>query len=519
MNKALEIFDTVDDPKGRQLALITKGIVLGSSGDLTGALKTFLQVQILCQSLEDLEAEANALNNIAIIYKLLGDSTNALEYHLQSLPLYEAGNSHQGIYRTFQNIGVVYNDSGRYDEALSYFVKSLERQNQEEDPHTYALTLSNIGSAYRNLKKHMKAFEYQFKSLSIMKNIKDKQGESLALEEVGLTHFELNDSKEAIKCLTQSLDIKRAIGDSSMAGQTCLHLANIYLSQEESDKALNILMDALKFVDQTQSKTERYKVHQGLAQAYKLQNDFETAYHHMETYAYLRDEMYSEASDQRFHALRVSYEVEQAEKEKEIYRLKSVALSQANEQLTVLKDQLEKQANEDPLTGLYNRRYMNEKLEHEFAKVKLADTKMSVMICDIDNFKKVNDNFSHQVGDEVLRIVASTFRENVRGIDTVARYGGEEFVILLPETTATEAYGICDRLRRLVASTAWHEINPDLKVTLSMGLCDDVSSKDAHEMISKADDALYKVKYNGKNHVCIWDENLQKTKEPVLTEV
>lgn len=506
LTRSLELFDTIDDTQGRRRALNTLGIIHGSSGNLTGALKTFLQVQILCQTIDDREAEGDALNNIGMVYKLLGDNTNALEYHLQSLPLYEASGTEQGIYRTFHNIGSVYIETDRFQEALSYFTKSLDHQDQKADPLTYALTLNNIGNAYRKLGSYVDAFRYQAKSLSLMKNIKDKYGESVVLEEIGLTHFDLGDNQEAIKYLLESLSLKQKVGDSTSAARVCLNLGNVYLACEDSEKALSVYKQVLIIVEKTQAKTEHYKAYYGLAKTYKLKENYELAYEHLEQYTEMRDALYSEASDQRFHALRVSYEVEQAEKEKEIYRIKSVSLSAANEQLTTLKDQLQKQASEDPLTHLYNRRYFNEKLELEFDKVKHSDMKMSVMVCDIDNFKKVNDTFSHQVGDEVLKQVATIFTENVRSIDTVARYGGEEFVVLLPETTAAEAYGICDRLRRLVSSTAWEEIHPDLQVTISMGLCDDTSSKDAHEMISKADDSLYMVKRNGKNHVLIWEE-------------
>jgi diguanylate cyclase (GGDEF)-like protein len=278
----------------------------------------------------------------------------------------------------------------------------------------------------------------------------------------------------------------------------------VYLAQQEGKKAIKTFQEALTIVEAIQAKTELYKAHQGLAKAYQISHDFQLAFEHLQKYAELRDSFYAEASDQRFHALRVSYEVEQAEKEKEIYRLKSVALAQANMELTRLKNQLEKQANEDPLTGLFNRRVFNEKIETEFTRVQRFDGQMSVMVCDIDSFKKVNDTFSHSVGDEVLKAVAKIFKSNIRSIDTVARYGGEEFVILLPETKASEAYSICDRLRQMVETHPWHKIHKDLKVTLSMGICDDTSSKDAHEMVSKADHTLYSVKRNGKNHVRVW---------------
>jgi len=131
---------------------------------------------------------------------------------------------------------------------------------------------------------------------------------------------------------------------------------------------------------------------------------------------------------------------------------------------------------------------------------------MSLMICDIDDFKSVNDTFSHAVGDEVLRQVARLFTQTMREADTVARYGGEEFVVLFPETSVDNAAIICDRIRAIIQNHPWHEIAPELKVTVSLGLCDDTSLGSGETMITKADDALYSAKRNGKNHVCIWHE-------------
>ncbi|MCA9838928.1 MAG: tetratricopeptide repeat protein [Trueperaceae bacterium] len=503
--QALELFEALSDLAGRQKTLNTMGIIYGQSGDLASALKTFLQVQKLCQNSGDQDAEANALNNIGIIYKMLGEPTNALEYHLKSLPLYEATGLEQGALRTLQNIGTVYDDIGNHQEALKYYEKSLEKQNKEEDPVTYGLTLSNIGICHRKLGIFDKAFEYQDQSLKIMERIQDRLGESFVLDEIGLSYFDMKEPEKAIDYLEKSLAIKHAIGDRKHTATTCLHLGAVYLELKEGHKAIKTFQEALSIVETIQAKNELYKSHHGLAKAYKLIHSHQLAFEHLSKYTELREAFHAEVSDQRFHALRVSYEVEQAEKEREIYRLKSVALAQANMELTQLKNQLEKLANEDPLTGLYNRRVFNEKLETEFKRVQRFDGPMSVMICDIDSFKKVNDTFSHAVGDEVLKTVAKIFKTNIRSIDTVARYGGEEFVILLPETQAKEAYTICDRLRQLVETYPWHKIHKDLSITMSMGVCDDTHSKDAHEMISKADHTLYAVKHNGKNHVRIWD--------------
>ena len=100
--------------------------------------------------------------------------------------------------------------------------------------------------------------------------------------------------------------------------------------------------------------------------------------------------------------------------------------------------------------------------------------------------------------------VAEIFKSNIRENDTIARFGGEEFVALFPESSANESFAICERIRLSIENYAWHEIEPDLKVTISIGICDDTSLPNGETMINRADDALYEVKNNGKNHSRIW---------------
>lgn len=206
--------------------------------------------------------------------------------------------------------------------------------------------------------------------------------------------------------------------------------------------------------------------------------------------------------------MRVQFETERAERESEIYRLKNVELAQANadlqklnEQATGLLEQLERQAQEDALTGLYNRRYADAQLHEAFLRARRFGHTLSVALLDIDNFKRINDTFSHAVGDEVLRVVARLFKAELREIDTVARYGGEEFVLLLPETSARAAAAVCDRLRLEVAAYPWSTVAPGLRVTLSIGLSDELSVPTYEKLVALADGKLYEAKHSGKNQV------------------
>jgi len=155
----------------------------------------------------------------------------------------------------------------------------------------------------------------------------------------------------------------------------------------------------------------------------------------------------------------------------------------------------------DPLTGLLNRRYLEERLAEEIKRSRRYGYPMSFMMIDVDEFKSYNDNFLHTAGDKVLQQLAHCMKDCLRGADVASRYGGEEFSILLPQTALTEARTIAERIREKVAGTAF----PHRKVTISVGVAAFAPNiKTPEELISAADKALYQAKNKGRNNVQVY---------------
>ena len=160
----------------------------------------------------------------------------------------------------------------------------------------------------------------------------------------------------------------------------------------------------------------------------------------------------------------------------------------------------------DTLTRLYNRRYFDERIRVEEQRAIYGGTPLSLILVDIDHFKKVNDTFGHSDGDQVLVKIGSLLKSSVRKKDTVARYGGEEFIVMLPEANLEVASMIAERIRRLVESTPFDLGAARLNVSVSLGIANfpvhGARSKD--ELIRMADQALYDAKREGRNRVCIF---------------
>jgi diguanylate cyclase (GGDEF)-like protein/PAS domain S-box-containing protein len=185
-------------------------------------------------------------------------------------------------------------------------------------------------------------------------------------------------------------------------------------------------------------------------------------------------------------------------------------LNRATEELTYLNEKLNQLSITDGLTGIFNHRHFQDRLSEEVGRVQRAKNGVvSLLILDIDDFKRYNDTYGHQCGDMVLRQLAALIRRNVRAIDTLARYGGEEFAVILPNTCTREAAEVAERICTAVRTTPFVlGEGISVKVTVSIGVGSLVRGQtDKSELISRADNALYAAKAKWKDRVEVWEED------------
>jgi diguanylate cyclase (GGDEF)-like protein/PAS domain S-box-containing protein len=171
----------------------------------------------------------------------------------------------------------------------------------------------------------------------------------------------------------------------------------------------------------------------------------------------------------------------------------------------ILVDRLQYLSNTDDLTGLFNRRALIEKLEDEIRRTHRYKTDLSILICDIDYFKEINDTYGHDIGDRVLRAISNLLKESLRSIDIIGRYGGDEFLAILPETSMEGAKEIAERIRSAVEDLRLRGEGKDLiKTTISLGIAEfNVDQENIDDLIKRADNALYIAKGKGRNRVYI----------------
>jgi len=179
-------------------------------------------------------------------------------------------------------------------------------------------------------------------------------------------------------------------------------------------------------------------------------------------------------------------------------RLESAGLTDTIQTLNLL-------AIKDGLTGLYNHRYLQERLALEMEVADRRQAPLTCLMIDIDDFKSVNDRFGHPFGDMVLVGIARIIRERIRHIDTAGRYGGEEFLILMPQTATDVAQDAAERIRKAVESYTFQSKAEHVNVTLSIGVSTypkrDLNVEDKTSFLKEVDEALYHAKRSGKNRV------------------
>ena len=182
-----------------------------------------------------------------------------------------------------------------------------------------------------------------------------------------------------------------------------------------------------------------------------------------------------------------------------------VKVSERTRSLEEKSQALERLATHDPLTGLHNRRYADDYLDERIAEFERYRRSFAVALVDLDHFKRINDDFSHDAGDQVLKAVAAILGDRCRDTDLVSRYGGEEFLLCFPQADLAAAREACEKIRDAVESTEWSLLVPGARVTLSAGISLMRPGLNRRALLGEADRALYDAKAAGRNRIILHD--------------
>jgi two-component system cell cycle response regulator len=262
-----------------------------------------------------------------------------------------------------------------------------------------------------------------------------------------------------------------------------LTLAEARRLDQRYDAAQEAVDAALRMCDERNLGAVRARVREEQAALYAATGRFHEAYEEHRAFHADATALHSGQRDARARALQAVFEATEARRVSEHFR---------------------EMAHRDALTGLYNRRYVNERLPALLGEASVRGTPISVAILDLDHFKRVNDTLSHSTGDTVLQHIAQLLAEAATGAAIAARMGGEEFLLIFPGVDAAEAAHRCERLRLRIRAHAWEPITGRLPVTTSIGV---TTAPDGHGtpsgLLSQADRNLYAAKRAGRDRVVV----------------
>jgi diguanylate cyclase (GGDEF)-like protein len=320
--------------------------------------------------------------------------------------------------------------------------------------------------------------------------------ERLALCNIAEYHLHVGDSAAAEKALDQ---IPAAAGEmSAWCTHNYLHmLGRVRAAQDRPREAIAVLRDCLDVSMRTGNLETAAPCTKDLADLHERLGEFKEALACHRAYHDLYVRQASLAAQRRARLTALEWEAERLRASMQAALQHAAALSASNRVLAEETERLLRASMEDPLTGLQNRR----RLDLAFMELLSAGQDYALAMIDIDCFKQVNDNFSHPVGDGVLRVVADLLRHNARAGDLTVRFGGDEFAMLFRDADLASAFAICERLRSGAQMRDWSDLHPLLSVTLSIGVAASHEGKTQEEVVSLADQRLYRAKKLGRNRV------------------
>lgn len=441
-------------------AKIDLALVFFDLGDYPKALAHLSEARQALVHAHDPRVASRCAHAEGLVQSRLGEFDLARASFDQALALRHEGGDFAGAATTLNSLGVVHlriaqlpaSDAAaahaEFESAIDHFRQARDLAVQEGDDRLLLLTEINTAGALGGLGRFDEALQRFLAQLRTARDLGDRHNESLILSNAG----------EAARRGGQ-LDRARVLGE-----------------------------EALEVARSTASKVREREARLQLSLTCEALGDYAAALEHYKVHHALERETDAAEARRVTQAQSLRGAVEHAEREAE----------------RLLRENrlLERQARQDALTGLANRRAFDDALAARVAEARRAGGTLAIVAFDLDHFKSINDRYTHGAGDSVLRDTANVLRGQCRTSDLAARIGGEEFVLLLPGADRTAACAVAERVRAQVSRRTFAALPSNVRVTLSAGVAVDTGAGSADDLLRAADAALYRAKGEGRDRVC-----------------
>lgn len=457
----------------------------------------------LAQESADYQACIIATNLLGTIARKNMNYSKAVCYILEAKKQAENHKQDNLLATIYDNLGKTSRKIGKYDESIKLNKKALEFYNKYglEDLELYISILSNLGSCYFHIEDSLTAISYYESALTIALSSNNKNAQASIFTKIARIHQKDMQYEEAITYLTDALNIYIKYSNKKGLAITYIDLGHALLKQGLYNDSKKYLLLSLNLLFPLNLQDYIILCYKYLSELEEVVGNYKESLEYYKDFSELKNSLVTEKNTEYISKLYSKYQVDSKEKEKEIYRLKNIELVKAHKDLRSAYDKMEFMANKDPLTGLLNRRAMMERISLEKNKVKRNNTSLSIVLADIDHFKLINDNYGHDIGDEILVELSKIMTTSLRGTDAICRWGGEEFLILLPETDINNAISVSDKLRSIVQNHSFNDSLATGSVTMTLGVAKFQNDFSVKKWIQTADEAMYCGKNSGRNCV------------------
>ncbi|MDR3410654.1 MAG: diguanylate cyclase [Formivibrio sp.] len=472
--------------KGYLEGLVNHGRALTLQGGYQEAIALFNHTLMIAEENSLQALIADCLQEIARAHFTVSDYDLALQYWSRCLDISHSAHADETWLRALIGLGQIYLTHGDATSALSHHRWAMTSWKEGNDPTLYAGACINTGADLYEMGRLGEALE----ALAHAHGAScEQQAEIQTISGlILLTRGDLVAAENALKAAQQ---LNRTQGNALGLATNLLALARLAMLRNDLPGATDLLKRALDKAKSMGTQHLLLQIELALAETCEIRQDWQHALEHFKRYHALQQETQRRLAPYKLQAMEMQLEVEKARMENAQLRRKH-----ANERQE--RHRVERMASEDALTGLLNRRGLEQSAD---SLLMATDIPVSALMIDVDHFKIINDTWGHEVGDKVLRQVAALLKSGCRQGDLVSRWGGEEFAVLLQNRDGPQGAEVAERLRRLVEGWTWERIAPEISVTISIGVAPCQADDDLASVFLLADEKLYEAKHAGRNQV------------------
>jgi diguanylate cyclase (GGDEF)-like protein len=511
LREARDLAHAAGYPEGQAFSLAELSRHAMSVSNLDETARLCFEALELLKGRPNCSALASVHLQLGWMYDYLGDYSAAMDWGLKGLEIARGLSRETGgvaltrIHaRLLDLIGCIHSQMEDHDAATQYHAEAMAVVDPASDLYTRAAILNNRAMTLLYAGDLEGALETGTQCLETGRALgMDRQVSNYA-DTVGEVLMAMNRLSQADEVLREALEISLKQPLDISQGYILKNLGRVCMLRGNQEAAAGYLQQATELMEKLNVRGELALCHQLMSEVRERQGNPTRALEHFKTFYALREATSGRESARRLAALKTTYDIQLAQRDAEIERLRNVELQAEIEERKRIQAVLEKLATVDIMTGLFNRRHFFVLAEREVERALRYSHPLALMMVDIDHFKRVNDTLGHVAGDQVLVAIGQAIQGSLREVDIAGRYGGEEFAILLPETPVENATRAAERLRAAIAAMAVDTDNGRVSVTASVGVSglwenSQNCTRELAAMLDRADRALYGAKRAGRN--------------------